>query len=60
VSQNYKEPEFLKMWQETRLYQQIQKVSKDAELFVLHDGPRFVNGDVHMGTRSTKFSKTSW
>jgi isoleucyl-tRNA synthetase len=32
-------PELLRMWQETRLYQQIQKARQDAELFVLHDGP---------------------
>ncbi len=34
-----REPEFLRMWQETRLYEQIQKTRQDAELFVLHDGP---------------------
>jgi isoleucyl-tRNA synthetase len=38
------------MWQQTRLYQQIQKARQDAELFVLHDGPPFANGDVHIGT----------
>jgi isoleucyl-tRNA synthetase len=36
-----REPELLKMWQETRLYQQIQKARQDTELFVLHDGPLF-------------------
>src|SRR3989454_2799238 len=45
-----REPEMLKMWEETRLYQQIQKAREDRELFVLHDGPPFANGDVHMGT----------
>jgi hypothetical protein len=45
-----REPEMLKMWEETRLYQQIQKSREDRELFVLHDGPPFANGDVHMGT----------
>jgi isoleucyl-tRNA synthetase len=33
-----REPEMLKMWEETRLYQQIQKSREDRELFVLHDG----------------------
>src|SRR5207302_10268145 len=44
------EPELLKKWEETRLYQQIQKAREEAELFVLHYGPPFANGDVHMGT----------
>src|SRR2546428_4501071 len=51
------EPELLKMWDETRLYQQIQRSRKDRELFVLHDGPPFANGDVHMGTALNKILK---
>src|SRR5216683_7010956 len=52
-----REPEFLKMWEETRLYEQIQKARGDGELFVLHDGPPFANGDVHMGTALNKILK---
>ena len=52
-----REPELLKMWDETRLYQQIQRSRKDRELFVLHDGPPFANGDVHMGTALNKILK---
>src|ERR1700687_4372813 len=52
-----REPELLKMWQETRLYEQIQKARKDRPLFVLHDGPPFANGDVHMGTALNKVLK---
>src|SRR6202045_4755115 len=52
-----REPELLKMWEETRLYAQIQKARKDRELFVLHDGPPFANGDVHMGTALNKILK---
>jgi len=52
-----REPELLKMWQEARLYEQIQKARKDRELFVLHDGPPFANGDVHMGTALNKILK---
>src|SRR2546428_1026906 len=51
------EPETLKMWEETRLYEQIQKARADGELFVLHDGPPFANGDVHMGTALNKILK---
>jgi isoleucyl-tRNA synthetase len=52
-----REPELLKMWQETGLYEQIQKARKDRQLFVLHDGPPFANGDVHMGTALNKILK---
>ncbi len=51
------EPELLKMWEETRLYKQIQKSREDRQLFVLHDGPPFANGDVHMGTALNKILK---
>ncbi len=52
-----REPELLKMWEETRLYEQIQKSREDRQLFVLHDGPPFANGDVHMGTGLNKVLK---
>src|SRR5436853_2209141 len=52
-----REPEMLKMWEETRLYQQIQKSREDRELFVLHCGPPLGNGDVHMGTALNKILK---
>jgi isoleucyl-tRNA synthetase len=52
-----REPELLKVWEETRLYQQIRKSREDRELFVLHDGPPFANGDVHMGTALNKILK---
>jgi isoleucyl-tRNA synthetase len=52
-----REPEMLKAWEETRLYQQIQKSKEGRELFVLHDGPPFANGDVHMGTALNKILK---
>src|SRR5436305_725530 len=52
-----REPEMLRAWEETRLYRQIQKSREDRELFVLHDGPPFANGDVHMGTALNKILK---
>ncbi|HJW38848.1 MAG TPA: isoleucine--tRNA ligase [Candidatus Udaeobacter sp.] len=52
-----REPEMLRAWEETRLYQQIQKSREGRELFVLHDGPPFANGDVHMGTALNKMLK---
>ncbi len=52
-----REPEMLRNWEETRLYQEIQKSREGRELFVLHDGPPFANGDVHMGTALNKILK---
>ena len=52
-----REPEMLSAWQEAKLYQQIQKSREGRELFVLHDGPPFANGDVHMGTALNKVLK---
>jgi isoleucyl-tRNA synthetase len=52
-----REPEMLRGWEETRLYEQIQRSREGRELFVLHDGPPFANGDVHMGTALNKILK---
>jgi isoleucyl-tRNA synthetase len=52
-----REPEMLKKWQDAGLYDQIQAARAGAELFVLHDGPPFANGDVHMGTALNKILK---
>ena len=52
-----REPEMLREWEEIRLYQQIQKSKEGRELLVLHDGPPFANGDVHMGTALNKILK---
>ena len=52
-----REPEMLRTWEEKRLYQEIQNSRQGRELFVLHDGPPFANGDVHMGTALNKILK---
>src|SRR5207248_8636573 len=52
-----REPEMLRNWEEADLYNQIQKSRGARELFVLHDGPPFANGDVHMGTALNKVLK---
>jgi isoleucyl-tRNA synthetase len=52
-----REPEMLKRWEDAGLYHQIQRAREGAELFVLHDGPPFANGDVHMGTALNKILK---
>jgi isoleucyl-tRNA synthetase len=52
-----REPERLKKWEAAQLYQKIQKSRVAAEKFVLHDGPPFANGDVHIGTALNKILK---
>ena len=52
-----REPEMLSEWEKTQLYREIQKSRAGRELFVLHDGPPFANGDVHMGTALNKILK---
>lgn len=52
-----REPQQLAAWEKSRLYERIQDERSDAPLFVLHDGPPFANGDVHMGTALNKVLK---
>ena len=52
-----KEPEILKFWQNINLYDQLRKSSKGEEKFVLHDGPPYANGNIHMGTALNKILK---
>ena len=52
-----REPQRLAKWQEGGLYQRIVAQSKGKPTFILHDGPPFANGDVHMGTALNKVLK---
>jgi isoleucyl-tRNA synthetase len=52
-----REPERLKKWETAGLRQKIQSARAGAEKFVLHDGPPFANGDVHIGTALNKILK---
>lgn len=53
-----REPEILARWESQKLYERIQEARKDAaRTYVLHDGPPFANGDVHMGTALNKILK---
>ncbi len=53
------EPKRLEAWENEGLYQKITASRKDASApdFILHDGPPFANGDVHMGTALNKLLK---
>ena len=52
-----REPQRLEKWQMMGLYEKIQSARAGAEKFVLHDGPPFANGDVHIGTALNKILK---
>ena len=52
-----REPERLEKWEAANLYEKIQAAREGAEKFVLHDGPPFANGDVHIGTALNKILK---
>ncbi|CAN5558652.1 isoleucine--tRNA ligase [soil metagenome] len=52
-----REPEILAKWEKEGLYDRIQEARKGAPLYVMHDGPPFANGDVHMGTALNKILK---
>ncbi len=52
-----REPEILKLWQNIKLYDELRKSRKGQEKFVLHDGPPYANGNIHMGTALNKILK---
>ena len=52
-----REPEQLKKWEEARLYDQVRNASKGREPFILHDGPPYANGHIHIGTALNKILK---
>ncbi len=52
-----KEPEILEYWQKINLYKELRNSSKGKEKFVLHDGPPYANGNIHMGTALNKILK---
>ena len=52
-----KEPEFLKKWTEEKLFAKVRESSKGKEKFILHDGPPYANGNLHMGTALNKILK---
>ncbi len=52
-----KEPEILKRWEEIRLYDKIREASKGRDKYMLHDGPPYANGHIHMGTAFNKILK---
>ncbi|MDE1460541.1 isoleucine--tRNA ligase [Spartinivicinus poritis] len=52
-----REPQMLTRWNKMGLYQQIRNISKGREKFILHDGPPYANGDIHIGHAVNKILK---
>ncbi len=47
-----KEPELVKRWQEMDLYKKLRASAAGRDKFVLHDGPPYANGNIHIGPRA--------
>jgi len=52
-----REPIKFKQWEETGLYQKIQEKRKNSPSYILHDGPPYANGDIHLGHSLNKILK---
>jgi isoleucyl-tRNA synthetase len=52
-----REPKWVKEWQEKQIYKRIRKASKNRPKFILHDGPPYANGDIHIGHAVNKILK---
>ena len=52
-----REPQWVAEWQQRKLYEKIRRVSAGRPRFVLHDGPPYANGDIHIGHAVNKILK---
>jgi len=52
-----REPLWVQQWQDKKIYQRIRKVSAGRPKFILHDGPPYANGDIHIGHAVNKILK---
>ena len=52
-----REPEILELWKKIDLYKELRSTRKGKEKFILHDGPPYANGNIHMGTALNKILK---
>lgn len=51
------EPKMQQQWEEADIYRQVQEKAKDRPKFILHDGPPYANGDIHIGHAMNKILK---
>ncbi|HAE52164.1 MAG TPA: isoleucine--tRNA ligase [Ruminococcus sp.] len=52
-----REPDTLKKWEDERLYYKMEEKNKGKKSFILHDGPPYANGEIHLGTALNKTLK---
>ena len=52
-----REPHWVREWQDKKIYQRIRKAAKGRPAFVLHDGPPYANGEIHLGHAVNKILK---
>ena len=52
-----KEPKMIEYWEKIRLQEKVAKARKGREKFILHDGPPYANGEIHMGHAAQKILK---
>ena len=52
-----KEPLILQKWEDDRVYQKLREIAKDRPKYILHDGPPYANGHIHIGTALNKILK---
>jgi len=52
-----REPQWVRQWQDKGVYRRLREVSRGRPKFVLHDGPPYANGDIHIGTAVNKILK---
>jgi isoleucyl-tRNA synthetase len=52
-----REPQWVKEWQDKGIYRRLRSITKGRPRFVLHDGPPYASGDIHIGTAMNKILK---
>jgi isoleucyl-tRNA synthetase len=52
-----REPQWVRKWQDEKVYEKIRAASKGRPKFILHDGPPYANGDIHLGHAINKILK---
>ncbi|HLX23054.1 MAG TPA: isoleucine--tRNA ligase, partial [Usitatibacter sp.] len=52
-----REPEWVRAWHDTQVYERIREACRGRVKYVLHDGPPYANGDIHMGHAGNKILK---
>lgn len=57
ASLSEQEPKRLKKWEDNKVYDKIQNARKDCPEYILHDGPPYANGNIHIGTALNKILK---